>query len=102
MVNAFWLPTDIVACPTVRDKHGLALSSRNSRLSPEALQKARVLNQLLATQDTDDTILKTIKALGFTPDYVMTKNNRRFIAASIDGIRLIDNIPLEQESSYVD
>jgi pantoate--beta-alanine ligase len=102
MVNAFWLPTDIVACPTVRDKNGLALSSRNSRLSPEALQKARVLNQLLTTQDTDDTILKTITALGFTTDYVMTKNNRRFIAASIDGVRLIDNVPFKQEPNYVD
>ena len=40
MAEAFFLPTAIVACPTVRETSGLALSSRNQRLSDTDRQKA--------------------------------------------------------------
>ena len=41
-------PLKIVACETVRDEHGLALSSRNIRIKPEHLEAARSLNRALA------------------------------------------------------
>jgi pantoate--beta-alanine ligase len=42
------LPTDVVGCETVRDRDGLALSSRNARLSAEERRAALVLSRALA------------------------------------------------------
>jgi pantoate--beta-alanine ligase len=41
------LPTDVVGCPTVREGDGLALSSRNRRLSPDQRRAAGVLSRAL-------------------------------------------------------
>ncbi len=41
------LPTEVVACPTVREPDGLALSSRNVHLSPEERAAAPVLHRAL-------------------------------------------------------
>jgi pantoate--beta-alanine ligase len=48
MVSDLSLPVAVVGCPTVREPDGLALSSRNVRLSPEERRAAVVLSQALA------------------------------------------------------
>ena len=46
------LPTQVVPCPTVREPDGLALSSRNVRLSPEERAAAPILQRALAAART--------------------------------------------------
>ena len=47
MVQDLNLPVEIVVCPIVREPDGLAMSSRNTYLSPEERKSARVLNRSL-------------------------------------------------------
>jgi pantoate--beta-alanine ligase len=47
VAKAYLWPEEIVGCPTVRDTHGLALSSRNQRLSDEQQKAATVLIRTL-------------------------------------------------------
>jgi pantoate--beta-alanine ligase len=47
MVSDFNMPVQIVGVPTVREADGLAMSSRNTRLSPEERSKATVLYRAL-------------------------------------------------------
>ncbi len=47
MVADLSIPVDVVACPTVRDEDGLALSSRNVRLSADERRAASVLPRAL-------------------------------------------------------
>lgn len=45
------MPLSIIAGDTVRDEHGLALSSRNARLNEQQLEIARTINTALASCD---------------------------------------------------
>ena len=49
MTQELSLPVEVVGCPIVREPDGLALSSRNVRLSPAERQAAIVLSRALAT-----------------------------------------------------
>jgi pantoate--beta-alanine ligase len=48
MVNQLNLAVEIVPCPIFREVNGLAMSSRNERLSPEGREKAKLIYQILA------------------------------------------------------
>lgn len=99
MVNAFFIPTQIIACPTVRADDGLALSSRNARLSHSSRALASQLYHSLCLADRDATI-QELKKNHFAIDYVEEHMGRRFAAVRLPGetgdVRLIDNVPLPQ------
>lgn len=116
------LPVDVVAGPTVRDDDGLALSSRNARLSPEQRRAARAipaaLSEVAAAWDGDaDSARAALRrrlgaASGVDLDYaevcdpetlaplegVVAGPARALVAAVVGGTRLIDNTRLEHPS----
>ena len=47
MVKDLNMPLEVVVCPTIREKDGLAMSSRNTYLTPEMRQNAPVLYKSL-------------------------------------------------------
>ncbi|MCA9748823.1 MAG: pantoate--beta-alanine ligase, partial [Romboutsia sp.] len=92
--KAFFLDIDIICCPTVRNKAGLALSSRNTRLSPQALEHAKHFPELLMSNMDCKTVIDKLQNLGFIVDYIEDFKGRRFGAVFLEGVRLIDNIQL--------
>ena len=94
MARALFLPTAIIACPTVRESSGLAMSSRNRRLSEEDRRKAPDLHRVLASASTAGDAERDLLADGFAVDYVEDREARRLAAVRLGGVRLIDNIPL--------
>ncbi len=97
MVEAFFLPVTIVGCPTIRERDGLALSSRNRRLSPDQRSKAAGFPRLLSAPDADNRqIAGRLADEGFTVDYVEDFMDRRCAAIHCGDVRLIDNVPLSE------
>ncbi|MEO8594833.1 MAG: pantoate--beta-alanine ligase [Candidatus Solibacter sp.] len=94
LAEEFFIPTEIVPCPTVREASGLALSSRNLRLPPAARDRAATLYRALTTSATPAEARAVLEAAGFTVDYVDDRWDRRLAAAHLGGVRLIDNVPL--------
>ncbi|MFK7915046.1 MAG: pantoate--beta-alanine ligase [Pseudomonadales bacterium] len=102
MCAAFFLPVHIVPCPTVREHDGLAMSTRNLRLTPQDRALAASFPELLRNSATDQAARLALSAAGFEVDYVVTRAGRRFAAASVGQgeheVRLIDNIALGERS----
>ncbi len=96
MANAFFLPTEIVGCKTVRDEEGIALSSRNSRLDTEQRKKAAFFAELLKNTPDYEDITERLIEQGIAVDYITEQWQRRLGAVWIGGVRLIDNISLKR------
>lgn len=94
MVNAFFLPTAIVSCATVREPDGLALSSRNRRLAPADRKKAAQFFRVLSTTATPEAAVQALARDGFAVDYIEDLDGRRLGAVRLGGVRLIDNVML--------
>lgn len=111
------LPVEVIGCETLRESDGLAMSSRNARLSPSARLQAAVLYRAMVTAANDirnaipvatalETAHRAVLAGGFDAvDYIDLRSAdllepmphpdrpaRLLAAATIDGVRLIDNI----------
>jgi pantoate--beta-alanine ligase len=98
MKKAFFIETDIIPCPTVREASGLAMSSRNLRLSPAEKEIAPKLYEIIANCPSPALAKEELSRLGFKVEYLVDKNldsgSRRYVAAWLGDVRLIDNVRL--------
>jgi pantoate--beta-alanine ligase len=94
MARALFLPVEIVPCTTVRDPDGVALSSRNSRLSPEARARVAAFPRILRGSADASAAADALGKAGFGVDYVEDHGGVRLAAVRIEDVRLIDNVRL--------
>jgi pantoate--beta-alanine ligase len=98
MVDAFFMDVEVVPCETVREPDGLAMSSRNENLDEAGRARAGLLNTLIRSGLDDATVARTLEDSGFAVDYIVTRDGRRFAAATLEcgdrTVRLIDNVAL--------
>jgi pantoate--beta-alanine ligase len=103
LVRDLDLPIDIRVHPTVRDPDGLALSSRNVRLSATERERALALPQALhaAVGSSDPIAAARAHLNGMNPDYVelIELDGALLLAAAVrvGSTRLIDNVLLKGE-----
>ena len=108
---------EIVPAPTIRETSGLALSSRNVRLTVEGRVVADVISRVLhqaaeaeSLADMKEELAKLGEKSNFILDYAevineqtfdladdATENKRAIVAGWIDGIRLIDNMAMAKK-----
>jgi len=121
MVRDLNLPIEIVGCPIVREADGLAMSSRNAYLAPEARKQAtslsralfRAMDRIQAGRSDAGELTRSIRSdieqagpCGI--DYVdiidaetlevlttVDRPARICLAVRIGGCRLIDNVPVD-------
>jgi pantoate--beta-alanine ligase len=116
MVEDLNIPIEIIQCPIVREKSGLALSSRNKYLSEEGKKDALVLSQILnnlkvcykrgitnievlketvysyLTEKHDLEYLEILNRNTLEEEKDANNQSIALIACRVDGVRLIDNI----------
>ena len=95
MVTAFHMPVDIVACETIRESDGLAMSSRNRRLNTKQRALAARFYELLCSDYSCDSIKSQLKQEGFVVDYIEEVEGWRLGAVYLGSVRLIDNVELK-------
>lgn len=120
MVRDLEFPIEVVACPTLRESDGLAMSSRNALLSPEDREAAGSLFLALSEaaerarageRDAAALVAVMAREIGGTPgarlDYAAVVDDETFedvrmlerparalVAARVGDLRLIDNLLL--------
>ena len=105
---------EIVPCPTIRERNGLAMSSRNRYLAPDERDAALALSRALQIAHsaqrvaTAERLMRdTLDAHGLETEYAVVRDartllpvtgferpTRALIAARLGSTRLIDNAPM--------
>lgn len=96
MAEAFFLKTKIISSKLIREKDGLAMSSRNRLLNQKERAIAPSLHKILKSQKSSKEIEKTLNKLGFKTEYVKEIWQRKFAAAKLGKVRLIDNVQIKK------
>jgi pantoate--beta-alanine ligase len=108
LVRDLNLPITVVGCETIREADGLAMSSRNVRLTDQGRAVAHVLYAAITAAAEDiragqsdrmaiREAAEKVRAAGFErvmPSDDVRRPRRMLAAAWLDGVRLIDNIPV--------
>lgn len=97
MVKQLEIPVEIVDCPIQRESDGLALSSRNTRLTPEQRQKAPVIARTLKESVT----FVPEKSVQQVIDYVVSTLNN-VPDMSVEYFEIVDGNTLESISNWSD
>lgn len=92
MISAFFIDTEVISCPTIRSTNGLAISSRNKKLSLNGLKTAENIFRILKYAKSEDEAKKEFNRLGIEIEYVQKLQDRLFAAVHLEKIRLIDNV----------
>ena len=94
MVEAFFIPTQVIGCENIRETDGLAMSSRNFKLCPEKRKTASLFYKILKDSKNPEEAIAQLKKENFKVDYVEDCWGRRLGEVYLDNVRLIDNIKL--------
>lgn len=110
LIELMQLDVELITIPTVREADGLAMSSRNLRLTPEQRKKApAIFRSLQQIKDGSASVAEARKMLadaGFRTDYLevvdvntlematASQNAVALVAAYLGEVRLIDNLVL--------
>jgi pantoate--beta-alanine ligase len=117
MIDVLQLPVQLIRCPIIREPHGLAMSSRNERLTPTSRLLAAQIHNTLNTlktniiqhpQNWENALNNARKELDTTPfqlDYLdiacadtlspwqpSTQPAVILVVTKLDGVRLLDNL----------
>ena len=102
---------EIIAAPIIREVDGLAMSSRNIRLSPEGRAASTVISRALRESQSEAGLREILASeplltvdyadyideATFLPPTDSTQFTRAIIAGWINGVRLLDNMPVKSE-----
>lgn len=94
MAETFFIDTEIIPCPLIREESGLAMSSRNKMLTEEELEIAPLFNKTISSGKTIEEMKEDLKGYGFKVDYLKMKEGRIFGAVFLGKARLIDNVKI--------
>jgi pantoate--beta-alanine ligase len=111
------IPTQVITCPTLREMNGLAMSSRNQRLSATGKEAAKLIYECLNKIKDEQSLrsfeaikldcLEQLEANGFKTEYIYLAQAETLkplidfvpntpmvvlIASHFEGVRLIDNL----------
>ena len=97
MVKQLNIPVKINACPILREEDGLALSSRNVRLTPEQRQKAPLIARTLK-ESTNFAVGKSVQEV---IDYVVNTINADPVMR-VEYYEIVDGITMESIKDWSD